>query len=190
MRRRIASQIDAGELEPDTRLPTVRELARQMGVANNTAAKTYRELEAAGYIRTEGRRGTFVAARTALRDSSTGQHTSEDPLAHCMAIEMSLLHPGSLSAGESLTDLFEAGFTMVHHDGRLLDRQQALAILREQAQDPTSVEELRAEHLAPSVVLLGYVARRGSSAFRHSVLWVRGVTGWRCRHHQSTPILG
>ncbi len=50
-----------GRLPPGTRLPTVRELAGQLGLAVNTVARAYRELETAGVVETRGRFGTFVA---------------------------------------------------------------------------------------------------------------------------------
>jgi DNA-binding transcriptional regulator YhcF (GntR family) len=45
-----------------TRLPTVRRLAADLGLAANTVARAYRELEEAGLIETRGRAGTFVSA--------------------------------------------------------------------------------------------------------------------------------
>ena len=42
-------------------MPTVRELAGQLGLAVNTVARAYRELETAGIVETRGRFGTFVA---------------------------------------------------------------------------------------------------------------------------------
>ena len=42
------------------RLPTVRDLAGQLGLAVNTVARSYRELESAGIVETRGRSGTFV----------------------------------------------------------------------------------------------------------------------------------
>lgn len=51
----------SGELQPGDRLPTVRDLAAQLGVAPNTVARAYRELEQAGVIETRGRQGSFVA---------------------------------------------------------------------------------------------------------------------------------
>ncbi len=167
----------------------MRDLARQTGLANNTAAKAYRALEVAGYVRTEGRRGTFVAARTEHRRDGNGAPANEDALAHCMAMEMSLLRPDAFTDEETLADWFDHDFTLVHHDGRLLARQEAVAVLRAEAHEPPAAEGLEAEHLGPSAVLLGYVTRRGPSAWRHSTTWVRGVTGWRCRHRQSTPII-
>jgi DNA-binding transcriptional regulator YhcF (GntR family) len=42
-------------------LPTVRELATHLGLAANTVARAYRELERTAVVETRGRRGTFVA---------------------------------------------------------------------------------------------------------------------------------
>ena len=53
-----------GSLPAGTRLPTVRALAEQLGLAINTVARSYRELEAAGAIETRGRSGSFVALST------------------------------------------------------------------------------------------------------------------------------
>ncbi len=61
LRTQIIDAIRAGTLSPGTRLPTVRELAGQLGLAVNTVARAYRELEAAGIVETRGRFGTFVA---------------------------------------------------------------------------------------------------------------------------------
>ena len=64
LRIQIAARIASGELAPGTRLPTVRSLAEELGLAVNTVAKTYRALESDGSVVTEGRRGTFVPARS------------------------------------------------------------------------------------------------------------------------------
>jgi DNA-binding transcriptional regulator YhcF (GntR family) len=53
--------VRAGTLAPGTRLPTVRALAEQLGLAANTVARAYRELEAAAVIETRGRNGSFIA---------------------------------------------------------------------------------------------------------------------------------
>jgi DNA-binding transcriptional regulator YhcF (GntR family) len=68
VRRQLAVAIGNGSLEQSIRLPTVRQLAADLGLAVNTVAKAYRELELAGLIETRGRHGTFVAgAPTAKR---------------------------------------------------------------------------------------------------------------------------
>lgn len=61
LRTQIIDGVRDGRLAPGTRLPTVRELAGQLGLAVNTVARAYRELETAGVLETRGRFGTFVA---------------------------------------------------------------------------------------------------------------------------------
>lgn len=61
VRGQLAAAIERGGLEQSVRLPTVRELAADLGLAVNTVAKAYRQLELAGLIETRGRHGTFVA---------------------------------------------------------------------------------------------------------------------------------
>ena len=60
LRVQIAAQVTNGELPAGTKLATVRQLAEDLGLAANTVARAYRELEADGVISTHGRRGTFV----------------------------------------------------------------------------------------------------------------------------------
>lgn len=62
VRLQLARQINQGDLPVGTKLPTVRRLAADLGIAANTVARAYRELEAAGLLETRGRAGTFVAA--------------------------------------------------------------------------------------------------------------------------------
>jgi DNA-binding transcriptional regulator YhcF (GntR family) len=64
LRRQIAAQVSTGLLPPGQKLPTVRALAAELGLAINTVARSYRELEADGVITTEGRRGTYVRGET------------------------------------------------------------------------------------------------------------------------------
>jgi DNA-binding transcriptional regulator YhcF (GntR family) len=59
----IADRIRRGSLAPGARLPTVRALAEDLGLAANTVAKAYRALEEAGLVQTRGRRGTSVSDR-------------------------------------------------------------------------------------------------------------------------------
>lgn len=64
IRAGVVAAIDAGELAPGDRLPTIRGLAAELGLAPNTVAKAYRELEADGVVETRGRHGTQVALET------------------------------------------------------------------------------------------------------------------------------
>jgi len=70
LRAQLASRAASGELAAGTKLPTVRALAADVGLAVNTVARVYRELEADGVVVTEGRRGTFVASATTPPDAA------------------------------------------------------------------------------------------------------------------------
>ena len=63
LRSRVVELVQDGELPAGARLPTVRRLAGDLGIAPNTVARAYRELEQAGVIETRGRHGTYVAHR-------------------------------------------------------------------------------------------------------------------------------
>ena len=60
IRARIALLIADGELEPGDDLPSVRDLARQLGVNINTVRSAYAKLEADGLVRTRHGVGTVV----------------------------------------------------------------------------------------------------------------------------------
>lgn len=62
VRRQIAVGARDGSLPPGHKLPTVRQLATDLGLAANTVARAYRELEGDGVIETHGRKGTFIAS--------------------------------------------------------------------------------------------------------------------------------
>lgn len=54
--------IAAGDLEPSTPLPSVRQLAGNLGVNLNTIARAYRLLESEGFLVIRDRAGVVVAA--------------------------------------------------------------------------------------------------------------------------------
>jgi DNA-binding transcriptional regulator YhcF (GntR family) len=60
IRSQIATMAATGVLEAGTRLPPIRQLASDLGLAGGTVARAYRELEQEGVIVTRGRHGTFV----------------------------------------------------------------------------------------------------------------------------------
>jgi DNA-binding transcriptional regulator YhcF (GntR family) len=64
LRTQVLDGIADGTLPAGTRLPTVRALAAQLGLAVNTVARSYRELETAGAIETRGRNGTVISLST------------------------------------------------------------------------------------------------------------------------------
>lgn len=70
LRRRVVEARHTGELGSGTRLPPVRKLAASLHLANNTVAKAYNELEAAGVVETKGRAGSFVRAGSGLEEKA------------------------------------------------------------------------------------------------------------------------
>lgn len=75
VRAQLAAAISAGSLVAGTRLPSVRALAQLLGLATNTVARAYRELEMSGLVETRGRGGTVVtaaglSARGRVRDAA------------------------------------------------------------------------------------------------------------------------
>ena len=84
VRTQIASAVAEGELSPGTKLPTVRRLAADLGLAANTVARAYRELEGDAVIATHGRGGTFV--RSDVLDEPAG-HAGAADLARTAATE-------------------------------------------------------------------------------------------------------
>lgn len=61
VRAALAAHIGGGTLAAGTRLPPVRALADELGLAPGTIARAYRELEQAGLVDTRGRAGTVVS---------------------------------------------------------------------------------------------------------------------------------
>lgn len=62
LRRQITSHIASGALPVGAKLPPLRQLARDLGIAVGTAAHAYRELEATGLIESRRGGGTRVVA--------------------------------------------------------------------------------------------------------------------------------
>jgi DNA-binding transcriptional regulator YhcF (GntR family) len=62
LRVQVLDGVRAGTFPPGAQLPTVRRLAEQLGIAPNTVARSYRELERDEVIETRGRNGSFIAA--------------------------------------------------------------------------------------------------------------------------------
>jgi GntR family transcriptional regulator len=56
----IKQQIAGGALHPGDQLPTVRQMAVDLGVNFNTVARAYRLLDEAGIISTQHGRGTYI----------------------------------------------------------------------------------------------------------------------------------
>jgi DNA-binding transcriptional regulator YhcF (GntR family) len=105
LRAGIAGRVARGELPPGTRLATVRQTAADLGLAANTVARAYRELEADGVVVTLGRRGTFVASTVLDRPDDP-----EDPAAPLVETFVATARRRGLTLPEALA-LVERAWT-------------------------------------------------------------------------------
>jgi len=74
----IRRQVAAGVLTPGDQLPSVREMASQLLINPNTAARVYRDLERDGLIETRRGQGTYVSPNaSSLAESERKSLVSE-----------------------------------------------------------------------------------------------------------------
>lgn len=106
IRSQVSAHVAAGLLGVGDRLPTVRALAAELGLATNTVARAYHELEAEGLVTTRRRVGTVVTQSAAATDREPATDTARAELQR--------------SADE----------LAVHADAAGLDDDQVLAVVR------------------------------------------------------------
>ena len=82
VREQIRRMIAAGTLAPGMRLPTIRQLAADLGLAKGTIERAYELLEGDAVIERHGRNGTFVseAALLSRREVTAGLDTAAEQL--------------------------------------------------------------------------------------------------------------
>ena len=99
VRRLVAS----GTLAPGAALPSVRELARELRINPNTAAKAYLRLADAGVLETRRGEGTFVAQRPpTLSAAQRGRQLREGAERYCaLAVTLGASQPEARSALEA-----------------------------------------------------------------------------------------
>lgn len=61
LRAQVVRMVAAGTLTAGTRLPTIRQLATDLGIAKGTVARAYEALLRDGVVESAGRKGTIVA---------------------------------------------------------------------------------------------------------------------------------
>ena len=99
----IADQIQMmaadGDLKPGDALPPIRLVAKQLGIANNTVARAYRDLESSGVIESNGRKGSFIH-----RDYKSGMNPFTAPVKNLLDDNKS---------EEQIRDLFEKALSLL-----------------------------------------------------------------------------
>lgn len=83
IRGQVAAMAGSGVLAVGARLPTIRQLARDLGIAPGTVARAYQELEREGILVTRGRHGSFVGDTKTI----SGSEADLDQAAEALAIK-------------------------------------------------------------------------------------------------------
>lgn len=97
LRQQVTALVLGGGLGRGDRLPSIRQLANDLGIAGGTVARAYRELESDGVVTTRGRHGTVIH----------GPPDGPAPPADLLAAARSYADRASLS-GASLEDALTA----------------------------------------------------------------------------------
>jgi len=106
IRAQVATMIEAGALPSGTQLPPIRQLAADLGLAANTVARAYRELELEGFVVSRVRHGTTVAARPAMGRTEIRRRVDE--AAHAYAAIARQLGVDADEAAARLRAAYEA----------------------------------------------------------------------------------
>lgn len=89
IQEQLATMVRSGVLAAGTRLPAIRHLANDLGVASGTVARAYRELESDGLVEPRGRHGTRVCPpdRAAGADPArVDQELAQEAVAFALAV--------------------------------------------------------------------------------------------------------
>lgn len=106
LRQQLATMIESGLLAAGHRLPPVRQLANDLGLAVGTVARTYRELEHAGLVATAGRHGTVVDSSGAMSSADRRSRLREAADAFVRTA-----HQLGVAEGDALDALQRAGLS-------------------------------------------------------------------------------
>lgn len=106
--RDIQRRIRSGALPPGAKLPTVRELSRQLGITRLTVHSAYEELQAGGWVEATVGRGTFVAQWNdpASAVTSFGQELSARGVLNDMLRMAQLPGLRSLAMADATPDMY------------------------------------------------------------------------------------
>jgi GntR family transcriptional regulator len=97
----IEKLVEMQALRPGDQLPTVRQLAAQLGVNFNTVARAYRLLDETGLISTQHGRGTYILDLPASRPNGTEmslEHLIDLTRDYIRTVERAGYEPGMVEA--------------------------------------------------------------------------------------------
>jgi hypothetical protein len=109
-----------------------------------------------------------------------------------LELERELQTPACRSDQERLRQLLAPDFVEIGASGRRWEREDILAMLREESADPSAraieVVALSGRALAPSVVQVFWNSARDGRRARRTSIWCERDGGWLQVYHQGTPL--
>lgn len=102
-----------GVIESDSKIPSVRDLSKQITVNPNTVQKAYRELERQGYIYTVSGVGTFATPVKDLKPDKKLLRDIEENLKECLK-ELLYLGLSKKEIEKIMNDLLKDGITRIN----------------------------------------------------------------------------
>jgi GntR family transcriptional regulator len=118
IRAQIQAMVASGALAEGTRLPPIRQLAGDLGLATNTVGRAYHELELEGLVEARGRHGTVVRGRAAM--AAPERQVVVDQAAEAFALEAQHHGAGLDDALAAVRHAFQRvrdGGTAITHGG-------------------------------------------------------------------------
>lgn len=115
------------------------------------------------------------------------QLPDEDDETFLIRAERALLEPSVRADPDAVLSLLHEEFCEFGASGRRWDRSAIAAELSARPALDVETVDMTTVRVAPSVVLLTYVARTPERVSLRSSLWIRGGEGWRLFFHQGTP---
>jgi GntR family transcriptional regulator len=88
--RQLREAIARGQVSPDERLPSVRDLSRTLVINPNTVARVYTELEREGLLYTQAGKGVFVARPKAELTAKARRERLDELLDHFLTTAVHL----------------------------------------------------------------------------------------------------
>jgi len=85
IRAQITAMVAAGSLPVGARLPSIRQLAGDLGLAPGTVARAYHELESTGLASTHGRHGTRISGPPEATAPTHVAHLDEAATSYAVA---------------------------------------------------------------------------------------------------------
>jgi len=73
----VLELIERGEIKPGDQLPTIRELAVELGINFNTVARAYRMLDQGSVISTQQGRGTYILEQRKIKKTKQPESIEE-----------------------------------------------------------------------------------------------------------------